>query len=204
MKIPCRLLAAALVSLCLVAPARAHITPPVVLVSDRDAVVSLLAGARRFFVREVRLTAAEKQAIRQQTGWTPEDDFYRFYIGRDDQGRVVAATVFLTEFTIHGPVRQPVFEVILGGSVAVALGPDGKVKGATVVELTEETYPWVKPLLDRNFTREYVGRDARGTFAVSAGGGESMAQFYGQVVASLIQRAAALYETGVIKRGDAA
>ena len=29
MKIPCRLLAAALVSLCLVAPARAHITPPV-------------------------------------------------------------------------------------------------------------------------------------------------------------------------------
>ncbi|PYN10243.1 MAG: hypothetical protein DME02_00315 [Candidatus Rokuibacteriota bacterium] len=193
MKIPCRLLAAALVSLCLVAPARAHITPPVVLVSDRDAVVSLLAGARRFFVREVRLTAAEKQAIRQQTGWTPEDDFYRFYIGRDDQGRVVAATVFLTEFTIHGPVR-----------VAVALGPDGKVKGATVVELTEETYPWVKPLLDRNFTREYVGRDARGTFAVSAGGGESMAQFYGQVVASLIQRAAALYETGVIKRGDAA
>jgi hypothetical protein len=193
MNVPCRLLAAALVWLCVVAPAAAHITPPVVLVSDRDAVVSLLTGARRFFVREVRLTTAEKQAIRQQTGWTPEDDFYRFYIGRDDQGRVVAATVFLTEFTIHGPVR-----------VAAAVGPDGKVKGATVVELTEETYAWVKPLLDRNFTREYVGRDARGTFAVSVGGGESMAQFYGQVIASLIQRAAALYETGVIKRGDAA
>ena len=193
MKIPCRLVAATLIWLCLVAPARAHITPPVVLVSDRDAVVGLLTGARRFFVREVRLTAAEKQAIRQQTGWTPEDDFYRFYIGRDDQGRVVAATVFLTEFTIHGPVR-----------VAAALGPDGKVKGATVVELTEETYPWVKPLLDRDFTRDYVGRDARGAFAVSAGGGESMAQFYGQVIASLIQRAAALYEVGVIKRGDAA
>jgi len=188
-----RTIAAVLIALFVTAPARAHITPPVVLVSDRDAVVSLLAGARRFFVREVRLTAAEKQAIRQQTGWSPEDDFYRFYIGRDEQGRVLAATVFVTEFTIHGPVR-----------VAAALGPDGKVKGATVVELTEETYPWVKPLLDRNFTRDFVGRDARGTFAVSAGGGESMAQFYGQVIASLIQRAAALYETGVIKRGDAA
>jgi len=188
-----RTIAAVLIALAVAAPAAAHITPPVVLVSDRDAVVSLLAGARRFFVREVRLTAAEKQAIRQQTGWSPEDDFYRFYIGRDEQGRVVAATVFVTEFTIHGPVR-----------VAAALGPDGKVKGATVVELTEETYPWVKPLLDRNFTRDFVGRDARGTFAVSAGGGESMAQFYGQVIASLIQRAAALYETGVIKRGDAA
>src|SRR5919198_1749207 len=188
-----RLIAAVLVVLSVAAPARAHIPPPVVLVSDRDAVVSLLAGARRFFVREVRLTAAEKQTIRQETGWSPEEDFYRFYIGRDEQGRVVAATVFVTDFTVHGPVR-----------VAAALGPDGKVKGATVVELTEETYPWVKPLLDRNFTRDYVGRDAHGTFAVSAGGGESMAQFYGQIVASLIPPAAALYETSVMKRGDAA
>jgi hypothetical protein len=185
--------AAALVILAVAAPAPAHITPPVVLASDRDAVAGLLSGARRFFVREVRLTPAERQMIRQQTGWSADEDFYRFYIGRDEQGRVVAATVFLTEFTIHGPVR-----------VAVALGPDGKVKGATVVELTEETYPWVKPLLDREFTREYVGRDARGTFTVSAGGGDSMAQFYGQIIASLIQRAAMLYEVGVIKRGDAA
>jgi hypothetical protein len=189
----CWLAATALVILAVAAPAPAHITPPVVLASDRDAVAGLLSGARRFFVREVRLTPAERQMIRQQTGWSADEDFYRFYIGRDEQGRVVAATVFLTEFTIHGPVR-----------VAVALGPDGKVKGATVVELTEETYPWVKPLLDREFTREYVGRDARGTFTVSAGGGDSMAQFYGQIIASLIQRAAMLYEVGVIKRGDAA
>ena len=189
----CWLAATALVILAAAAPAPAHITPPVVLASDRDAVAGLLSGARRFFVREVRLTPAERQVIRQQTGWSADEDFYRFYIGRDEQGRVVAATVFLTEFTIHGPVR-----------VAVALGPDGKVKGATVVELTEETYPWVKPLLDREFTREYVGRDARGTFTVNAGGGDSMAQFYGQIIASLIQRAAMLYEVGVIKRGDAA
>jgi hypothetical protein len=193
MKTLYRLAATALVTLVMAVPARAHITPPVVLVSDRDAVTGLLAGARRFFVREVRLTAAERQTIRQQTGWSPEEDFYRFYIGRDEQGRMVAATVFLTEFTIHGPVR-----------VAVALGPDGKVKGSAVVELTEETYPWVKPLLDREFTKEYVGRDARGKFAVSAGGGDSMAQFYGQIIAGLIQRAAMLYEVGVIQRGDAA
>jgi hypothetical protein len=31
-----------------------------------------------------------------------------------------------------------------------------------------------------------------------------MAQFYGQIIAGLIQRAAMLYEVGVIKRGDAA
>jgi hypothetical protein len=187
-----RLAVTALVVLGLAAPAHAHITPPVVLASDRDAVAGLLTGARRFFVREVRLTPAEKQLIRQQTGWSPDEDFYRFYIGRDDQGRIVAATVFLAEFTINGPVR-----------VAVALGPDGRVKGSAVVELTEETYSWIKPLLDREFTGEYVGRDARGTFTVSAGGGDSMAQFYGQIIAGLIQRAAMLYEVGVIKRGAA-
>ena len=182
----------ALVALALTGPALAHITPPVVLVSDREAVIGLMGGARRFFVREIRLSAAERQAIQKQTGWSAEDDFYRFYIGRDDQGRLVAATVFLTEFTIHGPVR-----------VAVALGPDGKVKGATVVELTEETYPWVKPLLDRGFTRDYVGQGAQGKFAVTADGGGSMAHFYGEVIAALIQRGAVLYEI-VIKRGDAA
>jgi hypothetical protein len=66
-----RLAATVLVALAAAAPAYGHITPPVLLVSDRDAVAGLLAGARRFFVREVRLSAAERQAIRQQTGWSP-------------------------------------------------------------------------------------------------------------------------------------
>jgi hypothetical protein len=173
--------------------AAAHITPPVVLMSDRDAVVALLAGAQRFFVREVRLSPAEQAAIRQQTGWTPDEDFYRFYLGRDGQGRLVAATIFVTEFTIHGPVR-----------VAVSLGPDGKVRGAAVVELTEETYPWVKPLIDRNFTRVYTGQDSRGDFHLDPRLGtlEAMPQFYGQVISGLVQRAAMLFEVAVLRRGD--
>jgi hypothetical protein len=165
----------------------AHITPPVVLVSDREAVLGLLQGARRFFVREVQLSPAERQAIETQTGWRPDEAFYRFYLGRDDQGGLVAATTFLTEFTIHGPIR-----------VAVALGPQGDVRGATVVELTEETYPWVKPLLDRNFTRQFVGQGSRGTLQVDAPGG-SMTEFYGQIVASLIRRAAVLFEQTVLR-----
>jgi Na+-translocating ferredoxin:NAD+ oxidoreductase RnfG subunit len=170
----------------------AHITPPVVLTSDRDAVAGLLSGSRRYFVREVRLTSEERQAIQKQSGWTPDEDFYRFYMGRDDQGRLVAATIFMTEYTIHGPVR-----------VAVGLGPDGKVKGARVVELTEETYPWVKPLIDRDFIGEFVGQGSAGryTLAGQAGAaGDSMTQFYGQVIASLLQRAAILYDTTVLKR----
>src|SRR5204863_5402445 len=107
----------------------------------------------------------------------------RFYLGRDDQGRLVGAVLFLTEYTIHGPVR-----------VAVGLGPDGKVRGATVIELTEETYPWVKPLIDRNFIRDYVGLDGHGSFALKQTGLSSMTHFYGEIVATLIQRSALLYD----------
>lgn len=169
----------------------AHITPPVVLRSDRDALASLLAGARRFFVREVRLSPEERAAVQTQTGWTPEDDLHRFYLGRDAEGRLVAAATFVTEYTIHGPVR-----------VAVALTPDGLVRGATVVELTEETYGWVKPLLDQEFTRRFVGQPASARF-VGPTGLEQMSQFYGQVIAGLVQRAAALYEVAIRNRGEA-
>lgn len=180
---------ASLVTLVLLAgPVAAHITPPVVLASDRDVLLNFLAGSKKYFVREVRLSPQERDALRQQVGWNPDEDFYRFYLGRTDAGGLVGATVFLTEYTIHGPVR-----------VAVALGPDGKVKGARVVELTEETYPWVKPLIDQNFTQNYVGQDSRGKFAVSATG-DAMTQFYGQIVGSLVQRGAALYDVALGKR----
>jgi len=171
-------------TLALIGVAIAHVTPPVVLVSDRDVLASSLAGAQRLFVREVRLTPAERQAIQKQSGWNPEEDFYRFYIGRDAQGRAVAAATFITEYTVHGPLR-----------VAVALAPDGKVKGATVVELTEETYTWLRPLLDPQAHFLSANLDK---------GLDSMGKFYGQIVASLIQRAALLYDVGVLKRGDSA
>ena len=173
----------------------AHITPPVVLISERDAILGMTGGAKKFFVREVRLSPEEREAIQRQWGWRPEDERYRFYVGRDDAGQLTAAVIFLTEFTIHGPVR-----------VAVALGPDGHVKDARVVELTEETYPWLKPLLDQDFTRDYVGRGSQSRFEVSdrwaRAGLENMPQFYAQVVASLIQRAAILFDVTVLKRGE--
>jgi hypothetical protein len=154
-----------------------------VLSSDREAVVALLGGARRFFVREVKLSGEQRQAVVQRSGWSPDESFYRFYLGRDEGGRLVGAMLFLTEYTVHGPVR-----------VAVGLGPDGKVRGASVVELTEETYPWVKPLIDRNFTADYVGLDSRASFALKQTGVSTMAHFYGEVVVSLIKRATLLYE----------
>src|SRR5262245_16115309 len=169
-----------------VAGVLAHITPPVVLLSEQDAVRGMTGGATKFFVREVRLTAEERGTIRQQWGWQAEDELYRFYLGRDEAGQLVAAVIFLTEFTIHGPVR-----------VAVGLHPDGTVKGAQVVELTEETLPWLKPLIDQDFARDYVGQGSAGRYALTdrvRAAGDSMTQFYGQVIVSLIQRAAILYD----------
>ncbi|MFQ5801714.1 MAG: hypothetical protein ACE5JQ_02310 [Candidatus Methylomirabilales bacterium] len=173
----------------------AHITPPVVLLSDRDAVVEMLAGAKRFFVREVRLTVEERDRIQKEWGWKPDNDFYRFYLGRDRQGRLVGAVIFLTEFTIHGPVR-----------VAVDIGPDGRVKDAKIVELTEETYYWLKPLVDQNFTQEYVGRDSRASFTPSGRFAEAnlqnMPYFYAQIVASLIQRGTILSEVTFFEKNE--
>jgi hypothetical protein len=188
-------LAAVLVLLgTLAGTAAAHITPPVVLASDRDAVISLTAGARRFFVREIRLTEADRHALRTEWGWTPDADLYRFYVGRDEQGRLVSSVVFMTEITVHGPVR-----------VAVGIAPGSKVKGAAVVELTEETYPWVKPLIDEDLSRRYAGLDLTSPFGVTerltTARLNPMSHFYGEVVASLIKRGLALYEQTVRRRG---
>jgi hypothetical protein len=87
----------------------------------------------------------------------------------------------------------------------VGVGPDGKIRGARVVELTEETYPWLKPLLDRDFIRRYVGQGSRDRFTLAAdAGGNPMTEFYGQIIASLIQRVALLYEVAVAGRPAAA
>jgi hypothetical protein len=64
------------------------------------------------------------------------------------------------------------------------------------MELTEETYAWVKPLLDRDFTKQFVGRDSRDAFGTAAPG-PSMTAFYEQVVAGLVQRAAVLFQEAV-------
>jgi hypothetical protein len=172
--------------------ADAHITPPVILMPDRDAVLGMTTGSKKFFVREVKLTDAEKAEIKKRTGWSPDDPFYRFYIGRDEKGEIVSAVVFLTEFTIHGPIRT-----------AVALGPDGKIRDAKIVECTEETYVWVKPTVDRNFARAYVGQDAAGKFVhANDASQENMVVFYDHVATGLIQRGAVLYDVTFLKRGE--
>lgn len=177
----------ALASLVLLAavPALAHATPPVRLSSDRAAISGLLPGAGKHFVREVRLDAADRRTIQQKIGWTPDENVYRFYVGRDAAGTQVGAVVVMTEYTAHGLVRA-----------AVGLAPDGKVKGVTVTEVGEETWPWVKQLVDGGYLRSFEGRDAAD--AKPEAGGSSMVRFYGRVIAGLVKKAGAVHEVGQV------
>ena len=171
----------------------AHITPPVVLVPEREAVLSQQAGAKGFFLREASLTADERKAVQSAYGWRASDDPHAFYIGRDDAGKLLGATLFMTQATMHGVIR-----------VAVALAPDGRVKGADVVEVAEEIYPHVKPLIDRGFTKRYTGLGIASSFeppAAAGSGGDAMAQHYESIVSRMVQRAVILYDVCVTKRG---
>ncbi|MGH8222141.1 MAG: hypothetical protein ACREQZ_04125 [Woeseiaceae bacterium] len=153
----------------------------------------MTTGAKKYFVREVRLSLEEQRAIESQRRWRPDEPFYRFFIGRDENGQLVSAVTFLTEFTIHGPVR-----------LAVALGPDGKVKDARIVEATEEISTWVRPLMGE-FVKQFVGLDSRASFALPASHSmsqENMVQFYGEVAARLIQRGAILFDVTFVKREE--
>lgn len=188
-------IAAALGALLFVAEtAVAHVNPPVVLLSDRDALSAVLAAATTFHETEVKLTPEQKQALHKEWRFKAEDCAYRVHQGRDAQGRVVGSVVFLTQATIHSPVR-----------VAVGVGQDGRITGVAVLEVSEESYTWVKPLIDQGFTKAYVGQGARGEFKVpeiTSGRQRNMQQFYAKVIAFMAQWGAALHETAGLTRTD--
>jgi hypothetical protein len=171
----------------------AHLTPPVVLLPDRDAVASQHAGAKKLSLREVTLTPDERKAIQATYGWRAQGDLHSFYMGRDEAGKLLSASVFMTEATMHGVIR-----------VAVGLTPDGRVKSADVVEVSEEIYAHMKPLMDRGFTKRYAGLGIGSSFEpppAAASGADSLAQHYDGIVSRMVQRAVILYNVGVTKRG---
>lgn len=174
------------------APAMAHITPPVVLVSERDAVAAQHAGAKKLSLREASLTADERKAVQSAYGWRAADDVHNFYMGRDDAGKLLSASVFMTEATMHGIIR-----------VAVGFTPEGKVKSAEVVEVSEEIYAHMKGMMDRGFTKRYAGLGIGSSFEppAAAGGADAMAQHYDSIVSRMVQRAVILYNVLLTKRG---
>jgi hypothetical protein len=191
----CRSAAAALAALLAASPpALAHVNPPVVLLSDHDAMTAALAGAATFRETPIKLTSEQRQALQKQWRLRVEDAALRVHQGRDAEGRVIGSVVFLTQATIHSPVR-----------VAVGVGQDGRITGVAVVEVSEESYAWVKPLIDQGLTNAYVGQGPRGEFEVPeipGGRQRSMEKFYARVIASMAQWGAVLVETAGLHRTE--
>jgi hypothetical protein len=185
---------AVLGGLLLAASAGAHVNPPVVLLSDHDAMVAVLPGAATFQPARLSLTPQQKQALKREWRFKVDDSRYRLYEGRDAQGHAAGCAVFLSQATIHSPVR-----------IAVGLGPNGRITGVEFVEVSEESYGWVKPLIDERLTKAYVGLDAFGEFAPPQGANgplPSMQRYYAKVVGEMAQRAAALYRTAGLPEPD--
>ena len=76
-----------------------------------------------------------------------------------------------------------------------------------MVEVNEEAYRWVRPLIEQDFARDYVGRDANADYAPterlerSATG--AMPKFYVRMLTKLLHRAAVLLDVGVLRASSA-
>lgn len=172
--------------------ALAHVSPPVVLVSEADTLKAMTGLSEPPAVRKVKLDATQRQALGQGCGCRASDVSYRAWVA-GPEGAKAAAVVFVSEHTQHGPIRM-----------AVALDRDGRVTSARVLEVTEESLLWVKPLIDQDLPADYVGRRSGDDFGISERFEkmrlESMRRFYARVVSSLIGRAAVLYDVALRPR----
>lgn len=171
------------------ATSRAHVSPPVAILPEREAVAQLLPDAKTVSLSEVRLTGPQRHVVWTRWQWRADERAYRVHVGRDASGRAAGAVVVLSAPTLHGPVRA-----------AVGVDAEGRVRDARVLEVTEESLRWVKPLVDEEWGHDYAGRTARDGFAVGARfqSGDRMRRFYAGVLARLVQRGAIVYEVAVL------
>jgi hypothetical protein len=176
----------------LATPARAHVSPPVVLASEADTLKAMTGLSEGVVVRKITLDPAQRQAMGEGCGCKATDVSYRAYVAGPEGGKA-AAVVLLSEPTQHGPLRM-----------AVALDREGRVASARVLEVTEESLLWVKPLIDQDLPGDYIGRRSGDDFGISQRFEkmrlESMRRFYARVVSSLIRRAAVLYDVALRPR----
>jgi hypothetical protein len=172
------------------AAAQAHINPPLALLGEREALAIALPGATEFARVRLELSAGQKRALRTQWSWAADEQLLQGHVGRGPRG-AAGVVVLVSEITIHGSVR-----------VAVGVGPDGRVTGAALVEVSQEVFPWVRPLLERGVLRSYVGLGAGDEFLLpddaSEGGNQRMRRFFAKIVVSMVRAAVALHEVGAL------
>ena len=179
-----RPLAILAVALAAAVPALAHVTPNVELVKKGEFIRESLPGAAHFFEESLALSADDRAAVRRATGWEPNEEDAKVYVGRDGGGRRVGTVVLLWVPSQHGPI-----------GVAAAFEPDGRLHRAAVTDAGSEPLAWVRPLVDAGGLAALDGLplDARpdpAKIAPQVAG--RMNRYYAEVVAQGVARAQAL------------
>ena len=171
-----------LFSLLLTSLCYSHMSPPVQLVGEQEALKALMPPSLKTIAQHVRLNSAQRAEIYQKTGWKPSEKTIRYYIGTDEQDAVRATVFVVSEYTLHGSIR-----------VAATCDSDAKLTGAELLEVSEEAYNWVKPLVDQNYMKQAL----QGSPAAPSNAG-AMTKYYAEEIAKLVHRVPSLCD--LVKR----
>jgi hypothetical protein len=163
------------------AVAAAHITPNVQLVKRGEFLKESLPGAERYFEKQLMLSGAAGDAIRQATGWSPTAEDTRVYVGRDGKGDLVGTVVFLWLASEHGPV-----------GFAAAFDAGGTVRRAAVTDVGSEPLAWVRPLIEAGGLQSFAGLGLQARpdpSRVAPSVTAPMSRYYARILADGIVRA---------------
>jgi hypothetical protein len=153
-----------------------HISPPVRLLSEEDALKILMPSSLKPVVKHFRLNSSQREDIYRRTGWKPSEKTIRYYVGTDDQGAVRATVLVVSEYTLHGSIR-----------IAAVCDSGGKPTAAELLEVSEEAYNWVKPLIDQNYMKQLV--QSSPVVPENAG---SMTKYYAEQIAKVVHHVPSL------------
>ena len=127
----------------------AHVSANVKLLSSKETIQRLLPQGK-LFVKEVDLTPGQLEKLRSFDNWDTRASHFKFFVSRDQQGRLRRVMISMVEFTRHGPVV-----------VAVAIDPQGKITGAILTDTQVEPLIWLEPLLKKNFMQAFQGMNSQ-------------------------------------------
>ena len=159
-----------------------HMSPPVQIIAEEEALKHLMPPSLKTVSHHVRLNSAEREEIYRKTGWKPSEKIIRYYTASDDQASVQATVVIVSDYTLHGSIR-----------IAAACDAEGKITGAELLEVSEEAYTWIKPLVDQDYVKQVL----QGTPSIPAKGG-AMTKYYAEQIAKVIHVVPSLCD--IVKR----
>jgi hypothetical protein len=168
----------------LASSALAHVTPSIELVKKGEFVRENLPGATKYLEKKLDIAAPDRAAVKKSTGWTPSEEDFRIYVGRDAQGRLVGTAIFVWVPSEHGPV-----------GVAVAFDRGGAIVRGAVTDVGTEPLAWVRPLLAGGGLDAFAGLAATATpdpGKLAPGVTGKMPRYYAEVITGGVARAQAL------------